>query len=173
MSKAFTRESDDSSEETLVAPPQPRLPAGVKNYITEGGARRLREELERLRSERSELAAQTADEMTKRRMMVIDARVLHVDQSLGTAVIVPAPPPPYEQVRFGATVKVRESSGSETQYRIVGMDEMDLDKNWISFYSPMARALMNQPLGVRVKFRTPAGEQNLQIIEIQYLSEQG
>jgi len=169
MSKAFTRESEDSNEDGFV-PPQPQLPAGLENYMTEPGARHLREELERLRLERSHIA-QEADESAKRRLRAIDSRILHLDQSLRSAVIVPAPPRPYSQVRFGATVKVREGSGSETEYRIVGMDEMDLDRNWISFYSPIARALMNQSLGARVKFRTPAGEQSLEIIGIDYVQE--
>src|SRR3954468_24733083 len=61
-------------------------------------------------------------------------------------------------------------SGAETEYRIVGVDETDLDQNWISFFSPIARALMNQSLGAHVRFRIPAGEQSLEILSISYIS---
>src|SRR3954465_4414272 len=108
MSKAFTRESEDSSDDGFVPPPQLKLPPGVKNYMTQRGADRLREELDRLRTERSAIAPQSSDETGKRRISAIDARLVHLDESLRTAVIVAAPPVPHEQVRFGATVKVRE-----------------------------------------------------------------
>jgi transcription elongation factor GreB len=170
MSKAFTRESETATEETFVPPWRSQLPPGAKNYITEGGVRHLHEELDNLTSERSELASRVSDESAKRRLQWIEARAAYLDQSLGTAVAVPTPPPPHDQVRFGATVKVRESSGAETEYRIVGVDETDLDQNWISFFSPIARALMNQSLGAHVRFRIPAGEQSLEILSIRYIS---
>jgi transcription elongation factor GreB len=168
MSKAFTRESEFGSDDPVVFPTQPQLPPGAKNYITESGSALLQKELEGLKIERSELAARTSDELAKRRIQMIEARAAHLDASLRTAVVVPPPPLPHDQVRFGATVRVRESSGQETEYRIVGADETDIDKNWISFFSPVAKALLNKPIGTKVRFRIPAGEQTLEIVSIQY-----
>jgi transcription elongation factor GreB len=71
-------------------------------------------------------------------------------------------------VRFGATVTVRERNGEASVYRIVGVDEMDLDRNWVSWLSPIAKALLNARPGQRVRFKSPAGEQELEITGITY-----
>ena len=80
-------------------------------------------------------------------------------------------PPPAERdgvVRFGATVTVRERSGTEERYRIVGVDEMDIDRGWVSWLSPIAKALLNARLGRRVRFKFPSGEKELEIIRVEY-----
>lgn len=61
-----------------------------------------------------------------------------------------------------------DRSGVETRYRIVGVDETDLDRDWVSWRSPLAKALLNARLGQRVGFQTPAGEQELEITAIAY-----
>jgi transcription elongation factor GreB len=71
-------------------------------------------------------------------------------------------------LRFGATVTVREQSGEEATYRIVGTDESDPDRGWVSWLSPIARALMNAQLGERIRFKFPAGEEELEIVNIAY-----
>jgi transcription elongation factor GreB len=71
-------------------------------------------------------------------------------------------------VRFGAHVTVRESDGSETSYRIVGVDETDMDRNWVSWMSPIAKALLNRKRDERIRFKFPSGEETLEIIEINY-----
>jgi len=65
-------------------------------------------------------------------------------------------------------VTVRESNGSETRYRIVGVDETDLDNNWVSWMSPIAKALLNRKPGERIHFKFPSGEETLEIKEISY-----
>jgi len=87
---------------------------------------------------------------------------------LQSAVIVEPSPKPWDQVRFGATVTVRENDGTESRYRIVGADEADPDRDWVSCCSPLARALLNARLGERVRVRAPAGEQQLEIVGITY-----
>ena len=67
-----------------------------------------------------------------------------------------------------ATVTVREGSGEESIYRIVGVDETDFDRGWVSAQSPIARALLNGKLGECVRFRFPSGEEDLEIIAITY-----
>ncbi len=169
MSKAFTRESDDAPEPpTRLRPPAP-LPPGTKNYLTAAGARRLQAELDRLTQiERPKLAAATDDPDARRRLQSLDQQIQHLHQTLGTAVVVAPPSVPWEQVRFGATVIVRSGSSGETRYRIVGVDETDLDRGWVSWLSPIARALLNVRLGQRVRFKFPSGEEELEIVRIEY-----
>ena len=169
MSKAFTRESDDAPEPPARPRPPTQLPPGVKNYLTADGARRLQAELDRLTQiERPKLATATDDPDARRRLQGLDQRIQHLHQSLGTAVVVPPPGAPWEQVRFGATVTVRSRGTGETRYRIVGRDETDLDRGWVSWLSPIAKALLNAKLGQRVQFRFPSGEEELEIVGIGY-----
>ena len=169
MSKAFTRESDDLPDE----PVNPRLPSllppGAKNYLTSGGARRLHEELERLiQVERPQLARSADENDAKRQLLTLDHRIRQLQQSLESAVVVPPPLAPEDRIRFGATVKVRDSSGAESRYRIVGVDETDIDQGWVSWLSPIAKVLLNAQLGQRVRLQLPSGPEELEILDITY-----
>jgi transcription elongation factor GreB len=156
MSKAFTRESDDGPD--LPAPVRPiaALPPGVKNYVTAAGARKLRDELAGLIN------------MERPRPASLDQRIMQLEAALSSAVVVPVPEKPWDEVRFGATVTVRDPSGAEERYRIVGIDEVDVDRDWVSWRSPIATALLNARMGQRVRFRVPAGERQLEIVAIAY-----
>ena len=167
MSKAFTRESDDVPDVAITIQPPP-LPPGAKNYVTARGARVLREELNRLVNERPRISAIHDSTARTRELHVLEQRTHYLEESLRTAVTVPIPSPPWEVVRFGATVKVREANGRESSYRIVGVDEADFDRGWISWCSPVARALLNARKGQCVRFQTPEGPQQLQIGDISY-----
>lgn len=167
MSKAFTREDDAPDLPLAPRLPEP-LPPGLKNYLTEGGALRLREELQRLLNvDRPRLNALPPDS-ARRELQAVDQRITHLHQSLQSAVVVPAPPEPHDQVRFGATVTVSDGAGRQLDYRIVGLDEIDLDRNWISFRSPVARALLNGRVGGKARFGSPSGEQELKILSVRY-----
>ena len=169
MSKAFTREDDSAPELPDLPPLTSTLAPGAKNYITADGAQKLRDELQKLvEVTRPELAAASDDPDTKRQLARLDQRIMQLEESLQSAEIVPAPNGPAEVVRFGATVTVRESNGTETSYRIVGVDEMDMDRNWVSWMSPIARALLNGKRGERIRFKFPSGEETLEIIDIRY-----
>lgn len=171
MSKAFTRESDDAPEESVVARLVPTLPPGAKNYLTPDGARRMREELNRLlEAERPKLAAMADKVEAARQAQVFDQRIRHLQQSLQSAVVTGPPAVTEDRVRFGATVTVRELSGAEEQYRIVGVDETDTDRGWVSWLSPIARALLNARRGQKVRLRLPAGDEELEIMGISYES---
>jgi transcription elongation factor GreB len=169
MSKAFTRESDDAPEPATRLRPPSALPPGAKNYLTAAGARRLQAELDRFaHTERPGLAAATDDPDARRRLQILDEQIQHLHHTLGTAVVVTPPGAPWEQVRFGATVTVRSAGSGETRYRIVGIDETDADRGWVSWLSPIARAILNARLGQRVRFKFPSGEEQLEIISIEY-----
>ena len=168
MSKAFTKE-DDADDTPLVPHPVSLLPPGAKNYLTDQGARRLRNELERLLNlERPPLVARSDDRESKRELQAIDQRIQYLQESLRTAEIVAAPPLPHDVVRFGASVTVRDRAGEESHYRIVGVDETESDRCWVSWRSPLARALLNASLGQKVVFKTPKGLSELEILHIAY-----
>jgi transcription elongation factor GreB len=169
MSRAFVRESDFPQLPEL--PPQVSpLPPGAKNYLTAGGAQRLRGELTRLReAERPRLASAPADDTdAKRELQVLDQRIRYLQESLRSADITEVKEGPTDVVRFGTTVTVREMNGTETTYRIVGVDETDLDRNWVSWLSPIARALMNAKPGEQVIFKAPRGAKELAVVAIAY-----
>ena len=124
MSKAFTKEDDRPEAPVLVRLPSASLPPEAKNYLTPAGFRRLREELDRLMEvDRPRLAAARDQHHARRELEAVDLRIRRLQQSLESAVIVAAPSAPCDQVRFGATVTVRNSTGIESCYRIVGVDD--------------------------------------------------
>ena len=130
MSKAFTRESDDAPE-TPVLRPVSVLPPGAKNLLTPAGGLRLRKELDELVEQEESVreAGGLDEEEVKRRLQVLAQRVLQIQQTLETAVVTGPPAQPDDLVCFGATVAVRDRGGEEDSYRIVGVDETDLDQN--------------------------------------------
>jgi transcription elongation factor GreB len=167
MSKAFVRE-DDIGDDALPLRNLPSVPPGAKNYMTARGADRLREELAHLAQKRSTLAVVTSDPEARRRVHDLDHHIRHLQQSLRTAEIISPAPGPTDVVRFGATVTVRDGSGIEARYRIVGVDETDLDRGDVSWLSPLARALLNARAGQRVRFKTPRHDTELEIVSIAY-----
>lgn len=170
MSKAFTREETDGPDIPELPPLASVLPMGAKNYITAKGAQSLRDEHARLVNERrpSLAAAAVQDADAKGQIAALDQRILRLEESLQSAEVVPPPEGPVDTVRFGATVTVRERTGEESTYRIVGVDETDFDKGWVSWLSPIARAVMNAKVGDRVRFKIPSGETELEIVAISY-----
>ncbi len=169
MSKAFTRESDDAPEAPIIRPAT-ALPPGIKNLLTAAGALRLRQELERLTVEDAAIRAEApgANETHKRQSQAPAQRALQIQQALQTAVITGPPAVVDDVVRFGATVRVRERSGEMTTYRLVGVDETDLDQNWVSWLSPIAKALLQARVGQSVRLKLPGGEEQLEILGVSY-----
>ncbi|MCE9614740.1 MAG: GreA/GreB family elongation factor [Lentisphaerae bacterium] len=168
MSKAFTREDDRDDAPVLPRPASP-LPPGVKNYLTPDGARRLREELTHLSDvDRPLVAARPEEESARRQLHVIDQRLDYLQASLRTAEVVRPPAEPPVQVRFGTTVTVRDSRGRQQRYRIVGVDETDTDRGWVSWRSPVATALLKSRVGDCVLLRSPEGDEALDVLDIVY-----
>lgn len=180
MSKAFTKETEQDDEEPDAAP---ALPVGTKNYITPAGYKRLKDEaLNLLDKERPELvkvvqwAASNGDRSEnadyiygKRRLREIDRRIRFLTKRLDAAVVVdPASREASDQVFFGATVTVANETGGEKTYSIVGIDEADVSRGRISWISPLARALIKAHEGDRVTVKTPAGDETLEIVAVQY-----
>jgi transcription elongation factor GreB len=160
---------------------RPPSPAASK-YATPAGARRLREELERLwRDERPRVtqavaaAAAQGDRSEnaeyiygKRRLREIDRRVRFLRQRLEDLVVVDQPPADATRVYFGAWVQLEGEDGARTRYRIVGPDEFDMVPGYISMDSPLGRALLRRALDEEVTVETPTGRHLYVIVAIEY-----
>ena len=160
--------------------------AGVKNYITPSGLQRLKDEhrflLTRERPAVTQVVAWAASngdrsenadyQYGKRRLRQIDRRIRFLMKRIDAAEIVDPEAPrgarAATQVFFGATVRYANTSGTERVVSIVGADEVDLDRNHISWLSPLARALMKRAVGDRVVLHAPGGTEQLQILEVRY-----
>ncbi len=154
-------------------------------YMTPGGHSRLRDELEFLvKTERPKIveivswAASNGDRSEngdylygKKRLREIDRRIRFLMKRLENAhVIVPGLQKHKDQVFFGATVVVCDEDGTEATYSIVGVDEADPNKGWISWVSPLARALIKLREGDVARFVSPLGERELEVVEVLYQS---
>jgi transcription elongation factor GreB len=151
-------------------------------YITPEGAKRLRDELEQLWTvERPRVTQEVADAAAqgdrsenaeyiygKRRLREIDRRVRFLSKRLDELKVVDEPPSDPSRVFFGAWVTIEDEDGDEAVYRIVGPDEFDTDKGWISLDSPVARALMGKREGDEVTVHRPKGETTYTIIDVGY-----
>ncbi|HXZ47925.1 MAG TPA: transcription elongation factor GreB [Usitatibacter sp.] len=184
MSKAFTREDGaDLPADELDGEEENPIPAGSKNYLTPAGWRRMRDELQWLvNHERPEVthvvswAAKLGDrsenadyQYGKRRLREIDRRIRYLTKRLEIAEVVdPATREDTDQVFFGATVTYATPSGEERTVRIVGIDETDSARHYVSWISPVARALIKAREGDTVRLRTPGGEEELEILEVRY-----
>lgn len=168
MSKAFTRE-DDQADTPVVARRVSSLPPGTQNLMTPGGALRLREEFARLQTAREQLLLVKGDPDKPQKLAAIEQRAVLLDDCLRTASVVQPPATPDGRVRFGATVTVRGSDKAETRHRIVGVDEVDFDRGWVSWRSPIAKALLNANVGQRVRLKLPKGETELEIVAVTYV----
>src|SRR5947207_2726679 len=175
MRKGFTRK------------PQGDDPAArVKNYITPSGLQRLKEEhrflLTRERPAVTKVVAWAASngdrsenadyQYNKRRLRQIDGRIRFLTKRIDAADVVDPEVPragrAVTHIFFGATVRYANAAGTERVVCIVGLDEVDLDRNHISWASPLARALMKSGPGDRVVLRAPGRTEHLQILEVRY-----
>ena len=186
MNKAFVSE-DAAPDDDVDAVEASPLPAGARNYMTPGGFARLRRELDELVSrERPELvatvswAAGNGDRSEngdyiygKKRLREIDRRIRFLVRRLDLAEVVdPAMPRDDEaasRVFFGATVTVANAAGDERTISIVGIDEIDTERGYVSWISPMARALLKAREGDTVTVRTPGGSEELEVVSVRYV----
>ncbi len=157
-----------------------------KNYITPGGLQRLKDEhrflLTRERPAVTEVVAWAASngdrsenadyQYGKRRLRQIDGRIRFLTKRIEDAEVVdPESPRAGEAARrafFGATVRYADGAGAERVVSIVGTDEVDLDRNHISWVSPLGRALMKSRAGDSLVLQAPRGTECLTVLEVRY-----
>jgi transcription elongation factor GreB len=175
MRKGFTRK------------PQPDEPAArVKNYITPSGLERLKEEhrflLTRERPAVTQVVAWAASNgdrsdnadyrYGKRRLRQIDGRIRFLSKRIEAAEVVDPEAPRSGQAAtkafFGATVRYANAAGAERVVSIVGTDEVDLNRNHISWVSPLGRALTKSAAGDSVVVHLPGGTEHLTVLEVRY-----
>jgi transcription elongation factor GreB len=145
MSKAFAGESDDEGQ----IPDGPALPPGVRNYMTASGAARLRADVQRLADERRRLASGVQAQAHSQK---IERQLRYWVPRLEALEVIDPRTQPSGRVLFGATVEVTAEKGRRETWRIVGIDETDPDKGWISWMSPLAEALLDKRPGDTVAF---------------------
>ena len=130
MSRAFVKEDVDPPERSGRKRSASGLPPGASNYITARGAKRLREELQKLR-------AANAD----------SERIIELEHILASIHVVDPLDPASNSVAFGATVTVKDKKGSTEIYTVVGVDELDLEPHAVSWISPIGKALLAADMG--------------------------
>jgi len=165
-----------------VAGPAP-LPAGVRNYLTPQGYKRLREELMNLLdAERPRMvetvswAAKNGDRSEngdylygKKRLREIDRRIRFLTQRLDIAVVAdPSVHHGSTQIFFGATVTYANAQGQQRTVTIKGVDEADNLAGEVSWISPIARAMLKAHEGDEVLLQTPAGSERIEIVAVRY-----
>jgi transcription elongation factor GreB len=180
MSKAFTKETeaDEDFEDEI-----PALPAGLKNYMTPEGLRRLQDEFAQLlqieRPKTVETVAWAAGNgdrsengdyiYGKRRLREIDRRLRFLRKRMEIAEVVdPARQTSHERIYFGATVTYLNGHGEEKTVRIVGIDEARSELHEISWIAPVAKALLKAAEGDTVEVRTPKGIERIEVLRIGY-----
>lgn len=153
------------------------------NYITKEGAKKLSEELGRLRSvERPKTVQEVADAAAqgdrsenaeyiygKKRLREIDRRMHYLTKRLESAVVVVPGEQRGDKVFFGATVELEDEDEKRATYVIVGEDEIDSARGRISWKSPVGRALLGKRPGDVVLVRRPAGETEYEIVSVKYV----
>jgi transcription elongation factor GreB len=130
MSRAFVKEDVDPPERSGRKRSASGLPPGATNYITARGAKRLRDELQNLR-------ASNAD----------SERIIELENILASVHVVDPPDSASNGVGFGATVTVKDEKGLTESYTVLGVDELDLEPDAVSWISPIGKALLASDMG--------------------------
>ena len=177
MSRAFVDESAQQPREEDAPELKIPLPPGAKNYMTPRGAERLRAELAELQRERPRLNAalgrvegseRDVRGEQRRRMREMDRRIEYLSRMHSNLEVIDPAQQRSDRVVFGATVTVRERSGGERTYQIVGVDEADPENGRVSWISPVARALVSARVGDTVTLKLPGGETKLSVIALRF-----
>jgi len=160
---------------------RPPTPKGSK-FITPEGAERLKSELDHLwrvlRPQVTQAVSEAAAQgdrsenaeyiYGKKQLREIDRRVRFLRQRLDGMTVVGQPPSDPRRVFFGAWVTLEDEEGEQFEYRIVGPDEFDAAKNYISMDAPLGRALMRKAIDDEVKVEVPGGTKMYYVVEVRY-----
>lgn len=164
MSRAFVKEGDDAADEELPERPVPAHP----NYVTANGLAQLQVRVRDLAAS-CEVLRRTAGEDTgaRRELRVQERDFRYFNAQLERAELVSAAPE-HDVVHFGARVTISDDDGKAQHVRIVGDDEADAAAGDISWASPLARALIGARVADVVTWRRPAGDAQIEIVDIAY-----
>ena len=178
MSKAFVNENaesatddmdelleDESDQDVDRDEGSSGAKRGTKNYVTDKGFERLKSEWAASNGDRSENADYTYG---KKRLREIDRRLRFLQRRMDLAEVVVPENQSGDRVLFGATVTVLDENETERVYKIVGVDESDGKTGKVSWVSPIGQALLQTKVGDVVLLHTPKGEEELEIIKIEF-----
>lgn len=159
-------------------------PKGIpaSKYITAEGYKKLNDELQYLWKEKRPAVTQAVQEAAaqgdrsenaeyiygKKQLREIDRRVRFLSKRLDDMTVVDRLPEDQSKVFFGAWVELENEDGDIETYRLVGPDETDAKRHYISIDAPLARALLKKQIDDEVVVDTPAGERCLFISRIWY-----
>lgn len=166
MSRGFVKEEDQ--EEIPIVPPRADLPNGIINYVTPIGMDELLLEKQTLMEE---LESVDSTSETEKRIATnhINAKLQLLQERISTAKIINLNDQPKDEVRFGASVSLREGTSKKIQqYQIVGVDEADISKGKISFISPIAKILINKKVGEKAILKLVNRERVFEVMDIEY-----
>jgi transcription elongation factor GreB len=155
MSKAFTREDIDPPEKSGRVRSASGLPPGAVNYMTARGAKRLHAELAKSRNSSGD-----ADQIAE------------LERILASVSVVDPPDTASNSVAFGATVTAEDADGNTQTYSIVGVDELDFERDAVSWISPIGKTLLAAELGDTVTLGNDKGRP-VKITKIEYRSGSG
>lgn len=153
----------------------------ASNYVTREGYQTLQREAGELWGRRREvtkaLAAAAAEGdrsenaeyiYRKKELREIDHRIRYLQRRLPDLVVVESPPEDLGRIYFGALVRLADAADAELKYRIVGADEIDTGRGWISIDAPLAQALLRRRVGDRVSVETPQGTARYRVLAVSY-----
>jgi transcription elongation GreA/GreB family factor len=164
MSRAFVK-GDDSD---LAGEELPERPISSQpNYVTREGLEQLRRRYEELQHQHAELKA-AGEDFDKPKLSAIERDMRYFSQRLESAIAVDPSNEPQDEVHFGATVKAEDEDGTVHFFTIVGEDEADVATGKVSWMSPVGKAMIGARVGDTVKWHRPAGEVELEVLEIHY-----
>lgn len=165
MSRGFVKEEDQ--EEAPIIPPRAALPPGITNYVTPAGMEELLAEHQELEEERTGLDSKNETER-RRAQTIIDGKMNLLNERINSARVLRPEDQPQDEIRFGATVELKDEKGSKQEFTIVGVDEADVKKQKIAFVAPIARAVTGKKKGETAEFQLGPETRNLEILKITY-----
>jgi transcription elongation factor GreB len=167
MNRAFVKDHEDDANDAL-----PELPiSDHPNYVTPHGIALLRERLATMQARHDVLKVEENETLAEQReLSSLERELRWLNARVANAIEVNLSKQPHDRVTFGATVTV-DSEDGEHRWQIVGEDEADVEHGLVSYVSPLAQALLGARVGDEVRWHRPAGDMTIEVMKIEYASE--
>ena len=168
MSRGFVKEDD--REEAPFIPPRAALPKGMLNYVTPEGMKQLKMEQDELENARVNVEREN-DAEKRRQLALINGKLALLNERINSAKVMEAKKEQTDQVRFGTTVSYKilkgRGAGKTHTFKIVGVDEANIQKKKVAFTAPVIRAMMGKRVGEKVQFSLGNEQQQIEIFSVQ------
>jgi transcription elongation factor GreB len=165
MSRGFVKEDDLEHAGTDL--PEHQI-STHPNYVTPVGLKQLEDEANALDKARADLVSQKDNGMANQKLAVADRDLRYLSARLEQAILVEAAEQDKSTVLFGSKVHVKDEYGELLQFHLVGEDEADIAQQKVSYFSPIAKALIGRKVGDSVIWKRPVGAIELEILKITY-----